>query len=163
MRFSLLIIDMSKAYNCEILERQDTPTLSVRTRTSLGELPRAMQRAYASIFQYLMEMGEEVTGPPYTAYYNMDMEDLDVEMGFPVSRKLPNKKDIQASSVPGGRYATCLHRGAYSDLQRAYSALSRWIGEKEYEVTGIVYEFYLNDPSETPPDKLETRILFPLK
>jgi len=93
----------------------------------------------------------------------MDMQDLDVEIGFPVSKSLPSKHDIKASEIPGGQVATCLHTGPYSKIEPAYNALSQWMKENGYEATGVAYEMYLDDPAETPPQELKTQILFPLQ
>ena len=150
-------------YNCEIEERKAQDVLSVRTKASVQDLPQVMGKVYGNIAQYLGEMGECPAGPPFATYYNMDMQNLDVEIGFPVSKNLQGKNDIKASKIPAGEYASCVFTGPYSDIEPAYNALSHWIKENRYEVTGIAYEFYLNDPDVTPPNELKTEILFPLK
>jgi effector-binding domain-containing protein len=122
-----------------------------------------MQKAYGAVAQYLGEMGEQPRSPAYAAYYNMDMQNLDVEIGFPVSKKLPGRNDVKPSKIPAGKYASCVFTGPYSDIEPAYNALTKWIKENGYEVTGIAYELYLNDPDVTPPNELKTEILFPLK
>jgi len=38
----------------------------------------------------------------------MDMENLDVEMGFTVGRPLPGKGEIQAGEVPAGKQVSYL-------------------------------------------------------
>jgi effector-binding domain-containing protein len=120
-------------------------------------------RAYGAIAQYLGELGEQPVGPPFTAYYNMDMQNLDVEIGFPVSGRLPGKDDISASEIQGGKVATCLYTGPYSEIEPAYNALSQWMKDNGYEATGVAYEMYLNDPEQTAPQELQTQIVFPLK
>ena len=122
-----------------------------------------MGQAYGAIAQYLGGLGERPAGPPFTAYYNMDMQDLDVEIGFPVSRKVAGEGDILACELPAGKIATCIHVGPYSELTPAYTALSEWTEAQGYEATGVAYEFYLNDPTQTPPEELMTQIVFPLK
>ena len=154
---------MVMSYHCEIKELPVIPTLSVRTRTAVQELPKTMRKAFGAIVQYLVEIGEQPDSPAYAAYYNMDMQNLDVEIGFPVSKNLPDKNDIKASKIPAGEYASCVFTGPYSDIEPAYNALSLWIKENGYEVIGIAYEFYLNDPAVTLPSELKTEILFPLK
>ena len=154
---------MTTSYFCEIKKLPVTPTLSIRTRTAVQELPNVMHKAFGAIVQYLGEIGELQDSPAYAAYYNMDMQNLDVEIGFPVSKDLPGKNDIKASNIPAGKYASCVFTGPYSDIEPAYTTLSRWINEKGYDVTGIAYELYLNDPDVTPPNELKTEILFPLK
>jgi len=70
---------------------------------TLETMAQVLGKAYGAIAQYLGELGEQPAGPPFVAYYNMDMQALDVEIGFPVSRKLSGKGDIQASEIPGGK------------------------------------------------------------
>ncbi|MFX1450114.1 MAG: GyrI-like domain-containing protein, partial [Promethearchaeota archaeon] len=90
-------------------------------------------------------------------------QNLDIEIGFPVSKKLSGKGDIKVNEIPGGKFATCLHKGPYDKIAPAYNALTEWIKNNGYETTGVAYEIYLNDPRETPPQELETQIMFPLK
>ncbi len=151
------------SYNYEVKEQPTQPTLSIRTRSSVQDLPQILEKSYGAIAQYLGELGEYPVGPPFAAYHNMDMQNLDVEIGFPVSKKLSGKEDIKASEIPGGKVATCLYIGPYSEMEPVYNEFSQWIKDNGYEATGVTYEFYLNDPRQTPPQEPKTRILFPLK
>ncbi len=151
------------AYHCEVREQPAQPALSIRARTSVQDLPAVIGKAYGAIAQYMGGLGEESAGPPFVAHFNMDMQNLDVEMGFPVRRPLAGQGEIQASQIPGGKAATCLHTGPYSELVPAYQALADWVKDHGYDPVGISYEIYLNDPGHTPPQKLETLIMFPLK
>lgn len=150
-------------FQCEIKERDVQPTLSVRARTPIDGLPQLLGESYGKIAGYLAALGEQPAGAPFAAYYNMDMQDLDVEIGFPVSKPLAGKDIIQASEVPGGNLAFAMHVGRYSDIAPAYDALVQFVKEQGYKPTGVSYEFYLNDPETTPQEKLQTQIVFPLK
>ena len=150
-------------YECEVREQAAQPTLSIRTRSSVQELPQAMGQAYGAIGQYLCELDEQPAGPPFAAYYNMDMQNLDVEIGMPVAGDVPGRGDIQDGELPAGRIATCMHIGPYSEMEPAYRALSEWMAEQGYQATGVAYEFYLSDPGQTPPQELMTQIALPLQ
>lgn len=151
------------SYKCEVKELSTQPALSIRTRTSVQNLPQVFGETYGAIAQYLCELEEQPAGPPFAGYFNMDMQDLDVEIGIPVSKRLPGKEDINASEIPGGKVATCLYTGPYSEIEPAYTALSQWIEDNGYEPTGVSYEMYVDDPAETPPQELRTEIRFPVK
>ncbi len=151
------------SYECKVKEQPTQATLAIRTRASVQDLPQVLGKAYGAIAQYLGELGEQPAGPPFVAYYNMDMQDMDIEAGFTVSRGLSGKGDIQAGEIPGGKVATCLSTGPYSGVEPAYNALSQWMKENGHEATGVAYEMYLNDPGQTPPQELQTQIVFPLK
>ena len=151
------------SYNCSIEERPDQAVLSIRTRCAVNELPDVLGRSYGTIAHYLGELGEEPNGAPFAGYYNMDMQDLDIEIGFPVSRQLEGKGEVQPGLILGGKWATCIHIGPYKDIEPAYNALTEFVKQNNYEPTGTAYEFYLNDPGETPEVELQTQIVFPLK
>ena len=150
-------------YNCELIEQDTQLTLTIRTNSSVQDLPQVLGKSYQTIMQYLGELGEKATGPPFVAYYNLDMQNLDIEIGFPVAKKFPDKDDIKASEIPIGKFASCLYIGPYSEIEPAYNELNQWIQDNGYEATGVAYEIYLDDPGITPPEDLKTQILFPLK
>ncbi len=102
-------------------------------------------------------------GAPFVAYFNMDMQNLDIEIGFPVSHPLAGQGNIQPNQIFGGKLATCLYVGPYSDVGPAYDALTKFVKDKGVEATGVAYEFYLNDPQTVQPSELQTQIYFPLK
>ena len=149
-------------YNCEVKEQPAQPALTVRTRAAVQDLPQLFGKAYGAIMQYLGELGEQPAGMPFAAYYNMDMQNLDIEIGFPVARKLAGKGEVQPSEFPGGKLATVWHIGQYDKCALAYDALMHWIKDHGYEATGVAYEVYFSPP-ETPPQEIRTQIIFPLK
>ena len=150
-------------HECTLEEQGAQPALSIRTRTPLEGLPQAVGLAYATIARYLGELREQRAGAPFVAYHNMDMQDLDVEIGFPVRKKLPPRKTIRSTQIPAGTYATCLHIGPYTGLHEAYEALRAWMQENGHQASGLVYEMCLNDPMQVTPEELETQIAFLLR
>lgn len=157
------MLTKEQEYQCKVEERPIQYGLVMRRTTSVENLPQTLGETYGAIAQYLAELGEEPAGAPFIAYYNMDMQNLDVAIGFPVTRQLAGKKPIDTHEMPTGKVATCVHTGPYNQVGLAYEALSTWMAKDGYEATGIAYEYYLNDPQETPPEQLMTQILFPLK
>ncbi|WP_424357719.1 GyrI-like domain-containing protein [Methanocella sp. MCL-LM] len=150
-------------FTCEIKEMPVQQALTIRTRTSVQDLPQVVGQCFGSVAGYLGELGEQPAGAPFVAYYNMDMADLDVDIGFPVSKKFEGKGDIKPTAIPGGKTGTCFYTGPYQELASAYDALTKIVTEKGLEPTGIVYEMYYHSPMDTEPSKLQTLILFPLK
>lgn len=148
---------------CAVKAFPAQPILCVHTRTPVQQISQTLGRAYGEIARYLGEHDQHPVGPPYVAYYNMDMNDLEIDVGMPVAGTLPTHGEIQARELPAGHYATHIYRGAYDGIGDGYQKLSEWIEEQGYEATGVSYEYYLNDPQTTPPQELLTEIRFPLK
>ncbi|KUO70499.1 MAG: transcriptional regulator [Clostridia bacterium BRH_c25] len=150
-------------YKIELKEQGVQSVLSIRKIISVEKLPQEIGKAYGSIIQYLNELREQPAEAPFTAYYNLDMEHLDVEMGFPVSKQLVGKEEIKAGEIPAGKYAECTYKGPYAGMAPVYDAINQWIGEKGYAATGTAYEVYYNSPEEVPESELLTKIMLPLK
>jgi len=149
--------------NYEVIQTPSQPALSIRTHTVYKGLPALIGASYMRIMQYMQELGTQPAGAPFVTYYNMDVQDWDVEIGFPLSAPLQGRDDIQAAVLQAGSAAACVYTGPYNEMAPTYEALYSWIQEKGYHPTGVVREVYLNDPADTQPQDLKTQILFLLE
>ncbi|MDD2554114.1 MAG: GyrI-like domain-containing protein [Desulfotomaculaceae bacterium] len=147
----------------ELNEQAAQPVLFIRTRTALEGLPLLIGESYRKIAEYLAELGQQPANAPYTAYYNLDMQDLDVEMGFPVAGPLPGKDEVKAGEIPAGRYVSCMFKGPYSQMEPVYNEMNKWMQENKLEPAGAAYEYYYNGPQDVPESELLTRISLPVK
>lgn len=150
-------------YECKVVEKEAQSVLSIRTRSAVKDLPEVLGKAYGKIFNYITQLHEEPSGPPFVAYYNMDMDDLDIEIGFPVNIPLPPSQDIKCSEILAGDYLETMYKGAYNNIEAAYNDLMKYMDDNNLQWDGVSYEFYLNDPAKTPPEELQTDILISLK
>ena len=149
-------------YQFELRERQPQPTLVIRTRSSVQDMPQVLGQAWGAVMQYAGQAGHQPSGAPFVAYHNMDMQDLDLEIGFAFAQKLNGEGEVLAGEIPGGKAAGCVHVGPYDQLPATYSALMKWMEANGHTPCGAAYESYLNDPHNTPPEELQTDIFFPL-
>ncbi len=153
---------MPRISRIEILEMQEQPVLCIRTRTDIKHLPMVIGEGYGKLAQYVAQLGETLSDVPYVAYYNTDMEDLDVEMGFPVARTLQGKENIQYRAIPKGKNVFAMFLGAYRDIAPVYADMAKWLEEKGLEPEGTAYEYYYND-AEFPEDQYLTKVVMPVK
>ncbi len=147
----------------EITMKEGRATASVRTRTPMEGLSQELGKAYGEIMQLLGSQGVQPAGAPFAIYYNMDMKDLDVELGFPVAGAFKAGGRVKPGVLPAGRTAVCLHKGPYETIADSYNALTAFIQKSGATPRGLSCEFYLNDPQTTAPQELLTEINFPLK
>lgn len=146
------------AIKCELAVLKSQPSVSIRLRTTAEELPEFFAKGFARIAEYLENCNTEPAGEPFAIYYNLDIRNLDVEFGFPISVHLRGTDNIQPSQTPSGKAVTCLHIGPYNDMEPCYHALAEWVKDNGYEAAGTSYEMYLNNPVNTEPEKMNTQV-----
>ena len=148
----------------ELIQQAEQFTLHVRLKTSVAGLNEAFDKNFALIESYLSEIGEQPAAAPYAAYYNHDMQDLDVEMGFPVAKALPGRDEIKAGIIPAFEQAVCgIHKGSYNSLDETYGQIYQYIADNNFEISGAHYDFYISNPDNTSENELITRIAIPVK
>lgn len=123
----------------ELTELKAQYVLYIRTRTTMEKLPEVIGKSYMKIMEYLEGQGVQPADVPYTAYHNLDMQDLDVEMGFPVAGALPEIGEVHAREIPAGAFASYMHKGPYSAMEKPYNELFKWMSENGYEQDGPCY------------------------
>ncbi len=153
---------MPRISNIEILKKIPQPTIYIRTKTKVENLPALIGESFEKMAAYLKEIGEFLSDVPYVAYHNMDMQNLDVEIGLPVTEPVPGKEDIQAGFIPAGKVVFCMYRGAYGEMEGVYGEMAKWIEDNNYVPVGTAYEHYYNG-QEYPESELLTMIVMPLK
>jgi effector-binding domain-containing protein len=64
-------------------------------------------------------LNEYLSGMHLAAYFNLDMNALDVEAGFPVARRFEGKDDIKPGVISGGKFLSTIHIGSYDSVKLA--------------------------------------------
>lgn len=147
----------------QIIESEEQPALAVQTVTSIQNIASVVGGIYGKIYEYILGKGEQPVGPVYIAYYNMDMDNLKIEVGFPLSKVIEGDGDIVLRYIPAGKRAISYHKGAYKDIGGVYDKLSEFLLKKGYEANGIAYEYYYNSPEGVPESELLTKVEILLK
>lgn len=82
-----------------------------------------------------------------------------------VGPEVDGEGEIVVSELPGGEYATVVHKGPYEELEKTYMWFyGVWLPQSGREpAMRPGYEVYLNDPTRTPPEELLTEINMPLE
>ncbi|MCL2115596.1 MAG: GyrI-like domain-containing protein [Methanobrevibacter sp.] len=108
---------------------------------------------------YLEKIGEFPSDIPFVAYYNMDMENLNVEIGFPVYKSLPGTDEIQSSYIPEMKVVYSMYRGPYLEAGTTYEEMIKWIEDNNLKQTETMYEYYFNSPLDVDESDLLTMML----
>ncbi|WKY44841.1 GyrI-like domain-containing protein [Eubacteriaceae bacterium ES2] len=153
---------MPKISEITLIRHCNTPTLTIRKETTIAELPQHIGACYGKITAYLKENDAQIADIPFVLYHNFDFKKMDVEIGFPVVKKIKGEGEIRASAIPEQDMIFCMYQGAYNKIEPTYKAMYQWAVDHGLEVEEKVYEFYYNG-LEVEEDLLLTKILMPVK
>lgn len=148
---------LEEKYHVILMPDPEQTVFGIRRITPVSQFHDLFQELRREIAQ----RGLKQTGAIQMLYHSeeFDYEGSDVE--------------VQAVVEPGPgttvkpAYPTCaavLHKGSYDGIPAAYEALAAWMAaHPEWRICGPAIDRYLNDPDTTPPEHLETGILFPIE
>ncbi len=156
----------------EIRELTAQPTAAVRVTQPMSELDLASQfdRYLPAVMQRVQDLGAQMSGPPYGRYHQFGPDQVDVEIGFPLSGELDalaplaevDPGSVGGSELPAGPAAVMVHRGSYDGLSGAYDALHDWIHAQGRDEGPAPWESYVDDPGSVAAEEVRTEICWPL-
>lgn len=148
---------MDKQYHVILLEDPEQKVFSIRRTIGTAQY----HDFFNELFREAAARGLTQAGPIQMLYHDeaFSHERSDVEAQMVVAQDGPDVK-----VKPACLCAAVQHRGPYENLHLAYEALCAWLGEHtEYRMCGPAMDRYFGDPDNTPPDQLETGVLFPVE
>ncbi len=108
------------------------------------------------------------SGPLMGVYYGnpeqVKPEQLEWEMGFPVTPHALVQPPLEKKEWNFTEVAVCLHKGSYEKTGETISKMMEWIEASGYAADGPIMERYLDmDPEGMKPQDLRTEIWIPVK
>lgn len=169
----------------DVLYMKDTPptlkevpafrVISKRERGPVGPTTgQLIGELMAQIYRPENQRGQvTVSGPPMTFYHDFDPElapekheidlnDLDIEIAFPVTGKVTVDDDFEVKNIPDARVVSVVHTGPYDEVSGAYRKVFQHVEQEHLAITGVCREIYLNNPQEVPPEELLTEVQLPV-
>jgi len=155
-------MEMAIISKINLLEQPEQHVLSIRTTIHFNDYPNTAKQAYGVIMEYAACNGLLLSGGPFVCYHNADLENLDVEMGFPVAKPVLGNDYITGYTIPVQKAVSGIFLGAYEDTDPLMFEIIQWIIEHGYEQQGKIFNYYLNDDSRNASELL-TQIVVPIK
>ncbi|MDR2871643.1 MAG: GyrI-like domain-containing protein [Xanthomonadaceae bacterium] len=157
---------MPRISDIAVLDQPRQFTLCVRTQTSVHKLPELIGDSYRRMSDHLIDLNHYLADVPFVHFHNLDlrqpnMQNLEVEIGFPVIATLPGKADIQPSILPAQRVIFCMYLGPYRDMEPVYEEMIQWVANKGRRSAGNGYEYHYNS-SQHPANELLTKVVMPV-
>lgn len=106
-------------------------------------------------------LGELDGGTPFGPLIGLFPQDLAEEFTVAVAAEVPAERADEV--LPGGVFAAAVHTGPYEQIDLTGHGLLAWCGEHGHVPAGPLREVYLNNPADTPPEGLMTRLMVRLE
>lgn len=118
--------------------------------------------AFAQILAYTGAQGLLPSDGPVTCFFNTDLEQLDVLIGFPYAKALAPSGDIQQVTIPAADMVTAIDLGPYEEQDPTLMDMFAWIKAQGLAMEGPIYYQYLND-TERPESTYLTKMMIPVE
>lgn len=95
---------------------------------------------------YVATHNARAVSSPMLIYHDSDYRDdeLDVEIGIPLSREIPPTEQIHVRTMPAVATMACVvHTGDYASMTSAFTSLFNWIDAHDYAIAGATREVFL--------------------
>jgi effector-binding domain-containing protein len=101
---------------------------------------------YLNLQQYIKSNGLEVVDHPSISYNSISGDSLQITVAIPVNKTAPPAKDINCLLLPAkGNVIVGDYQGKFSDRQKIYLAISKYITDHTFAPVAESFERYLND------------------
>ena len=150
-------------YDVEIMQLEAVDLITYDHQGDYMEVGKVFEKilVYAASHQLLNEKSRSM-GLYYDDPKTVELNDLRSKAGVSIDGEVALQGDDapQRMMVPAGKYATLLFKGPYAELEKPYDWLfGQWLPNSGHEAADFPpVEEYLNDPKDTPPQELLTRI-----
>jgi effector-binding domain-containing protein len=138
--------------------QNEQPVLTIETRAELSSLRKVIEESSLKIAKYIEEKNRFLTDVPFVVYHNNNVEDLEIEICFPINEHIHGSGDIKFSVLPEGEIVLCMFQGGHLGRKHMYEEMFKWLDDNGYEYYPRAYEyFYIGD--EASDDKTLAKIV----
>jgi effector-binding domain-containing protein len=148
----------------EITEKELGPqvALTYRAPVTMATIGDGIGAAFGVLVEHAGRTGAEWAGPPFILYPEVCDGEFEIVVCMPVVPGAAGGERVALEEVPGATVASTVHVGPYNEIDKAYTALQKWMTDAGRRPAGMVRETYLNDPDAVPPEELLTEIDWPV-
>ncbi|MEO9533246.1 MAG: SRPBCC family protein [Crocinitomicaceae bacterium] len=142
--------------------------VGIKTSTTIDKISDAMKKDYTILMEHIMDKHQDkVAGNAFSIYHKWDPVKNIVEYtaAVPVSGDIEMLPKMIKGSYPKTKVFTVHHKGPYKHVGNAWSAQ---YGRKQAKVIDVnkklhPIEEYLNSPTNTAENELESKVHFAVK
>ncbi len=136
--------------------------LGIRNNIAAKDLAQTLGDSYGKLSAFCTENSIEMAGMPIAIYYTWENDSTDMIAAFPVSEEIEGTEGIEYGVISASKAVTGVHYGSYESSEMSHMSIGQYIEENNFEISGPVFEIYLNDPTTVSQSEIQTKIVYPI-
>jgi effector-binding domain-containing protein len=158
-------VDYSDAQiSIEHVQAKDILFVSDATSKDPEAIGKAISAAYQEIMLNINKNGLSTSGAPIAITSFWDERGYAFDAAIPVNKTdIPLGGRVKAGKSYAGKVVVGVHTGPYPTMAKTYEKLEAYLAVRKWKHKDRYYEEYLNSPADTPPEKLMTKVYFPVE
>lgn len=149
----------TQAAEPRLLDTEEVITAVVHGRVAPARITEFYDSSFGLLPAAITAGGAVITGPAFCRYGSISEDAMELEVGFPVDRKIDPDGAVVSGSLPAGRIARFVHHGAFDGLTAAWDRLHTWVTAQGLTPGAAQWEVYLTEPNpQMDPADLRTEL-----
>jgi effector-binding domain-containing protein len=147
----------------KISEKDVVPQLALTRRetVTMKTIGNGLDAGFARLKEHVAATGAHTVGSPFVFSPDFGKDEFDLIICMPVAAGEAGE-GVAVEEIAGGHVVFTTHKGSYTAVPDAYSALFKWVEENGRKPAGAARETYLNDPKDVPESEQLVEIAIPL-
>ncbi len=150
-----------------ILPLREQHYVGIPRTCTIKELGEVMKQDFETLYDFMEQHAISTDRIPFTIYDTFDIfkGNASYVACIPLEENVPLDDSWVRGTVEEGDALKTMHKGSYLHLGNGWMTAISYARMKKIKTRKhpMGYEFYLNDPANTPPQELITEIYMPLK
>ncbi len=142
----------------ETLDAQ--PILGIRVTVKMADIGLMISELMPEL---MVVVRDRAAGAPVARWHSWEADQGEMELAVPLAAAAEGEGRVAPAELPGGRAVVAWHIGSYESLAATWTELTEWMERMGHVGRSEPWEQYESDCTTTEPDKLRTRIVWPIE